>query len=109
MAERSAAGMAAYIREARRASSYTQVDVAAALRIDKSAVSRIERGERGLAIGELTALARLLAITVDDILFEDVEEDTLLRADDDQHAAAARTATDALIEDFLYVDALVGD
>jgi len=109
MAERSAAEIAAYIRNARKAVDLTQADVAGALRLDKSAVSRIERGERGLAVGELAALARLLAVTVDDILFDEVPEEVLLRAEDDQHAAAATALTDELIQDYLYVDALIGD
>lgn len=109
MAERSAAQIAAYIRDARKAAGLTQADIALALRLDRSAVSRVERAERGLAVGELAVLARLLDVTVDDVLFEDVEEEILLRAEDDQHATAATTLTDELIEDFLYVDALIGD
>lgn len=109
MAERSAAEIAAYIRDARKAVNLTQSQVADALRLDRSAVSRIERGERGLAVGELAALARLFGVFVDDILFDDVAEEVLLRADDDQHSAAATALTDRLIEDYLYVDALIGD
>lgn len=108
MAERSAAEIAAYIREARKASGLTQTDVARDLGLDRSAVSRIEGGERGLGVAELAALARLLDVTVDEILFDDVGEEVLLRAEDDQHAADARAVTDALIEDYLYVDALIG-
>jgi transcriptional regulator with XRE-family HTH domain len=109
MAERSAAEIAAYIRDARKAVHLTQAEVSAALHLDRSAVSRIERGERGLAVSELAALARLLELTVDDILFDDVPEEVLLRAEDDQHAASATALTDELIEDYLYVDALIGD
>jgi transcriptional regulator with XRE-family HTH domain len=109
MAERSAAQIAAYIREARKDANFTQTEIADALGLDRSAVSRIESGERGLAVGELAALARLLGVTVDAILFEEVEEEILLRADDDQHTAAAAAMTDELIDDFLYVSALVGD
>jgi hypothetical protein len=60
-------------------------------------------------VGELAILARLLDVAVDDILFDEVSEEILLRADDDQHAAEATVLTDELIEDFLYVDALTGD
>jgi transcriptional regulator with XRE-family HTH domain len=109
MAERSAAEIAAHIRNARKAADLTQAEVAAALRLDRSAISRVEGGERGLAVGELAALARLLDLTVDDILFDEVPEEILLRAEDDQHATAATVLTDELIQDYLYVDALVGD
>lgn len=109
MAERSAAEIAAYIRDIRKAAGLTQSDVAQALGLDRSAMSRIERAERGLGVGELAALARSLGVTVDDILFDEAAEEILLRADDNQHAAAATALTDALIEDYLYVDALVGD
>jgi hypothetical protein len=46
----------------------------------------------------------LLGVTVDEVLFEDVAEEMLLRADDDQHVTAATALTDELIDDFLYVD-----
>jgi transcriptional regulator with XRE-family HTH domain len=109
MAERSTAEIAAYIRDTRRRTGLTQADVADGLGLDRSAVSRIESGERGLAVAELTAVARLLGVTVDEVLFEDATEEVLLRAEDDEHVAAARVLTDELIDDFLYVDALVGD
>lgn len=109
MAERSIAEIAAYIRQARVDAGRSQAEVADALGIDTSAVSRIESGERGIAVAELAGLASLLGVTVDDVLFEGVKEELLLRADDGQHAEEARALTDALIEDFLYVDALIGD
>jgi transcriptional regulator with XRE-family HTH domain len=109
MGERSAAEIASYIRDARKRAGVTQADVADALGVDKSAVSRLERGERGIAVGELARVARLIGVSVDELLFEELPEEVLLRAEDDQHATEATALTDELIEDFLYVDALVGD
>lgn len=108
MAARTAEEMAAHIRELRKARGLRQQDLADALGLDKSQVTKIENNTRGLAVQELGALARLLEVGVDELLFDDAVEEVFLRAEPDADVGAARELADALIEDMLYVRALVG-
>lgn len=108
MAARTTEEIAAYIRELRKDRGLRQQDLADALGLDKSQVTKIENNTRGLAVQELGALAGLLGVSVDDLLFTDAVEEVFLRAEPDADVAAARGLADSLIEDMLYVRALVG-
>ena len=48
--------------------------LAAEIGLDPSALSRVESGERGLAVGELVAIAKILDVSMDELLRDDVAE-----------------------------------
>lgn len=52
----------------RREAGITQRQLADAMRVDASAMSRVEAGQRALAIDELALAADFLGVTVDDLL-----------------------------------------
>jgi len=56
------------VQRARYLRGLTQIDVAAAIGVDRTAVSRIEAGTRSVAATELLALAELLAVPIAELL-----------------------------------------
>lgn len=93
------------LREARGVS---QRDLAAVLGLDQSAVSRIEKGERGLAVAELAGIAEHLGATVDSILRDD-EHVEVMRADlKDEAVREAMASVDQAVETFFAFEALAG-
>ena len=93
------------LREARGVS---QRDLALVLGLDQPAVSRIEAGERGLAVAELAGIAEHLGVTVDSILRDD-EYAEVLRADlDDEAVREAMVSVDRAVETFFAFEALAG-
>lgn len=99
-------GIGRRFRELREAAGLTQDQVAEPLGLRKSAVSRIESGERGLAATELAAAAALFGQSADYILFgtED-EEDVLLRAEGD--ASEAIEEARSILDDLEFAEALI--
>lgn len=96
------------IAELRVERNVTKKDVAEALGLDPSAVSRMESGQRGLAAAELASIAELLAVDVDALLRDD-EAVTVLRADtSDDKVNAAMAVVDGLVGTYRYLDALTG-
>ena len=71
MSYRTKAEIGQYVAELREERGLSQRQLAQHLEIDKSAMSRVEAGERGLAVDELTAVAELFGKTADDILRKD--------------------------------------
>lgn len=107
MAERTKQEIGDRIRELREEREISQQALADAIGADKSAVSRIESGQRSLAVLELTALAAMFEISLDEILFVGEQDEALLRAEGDGEQEEALRTADALIEDYLTIDALV--
>jgi transcriptional regulator with XRE-family HTH domain len=86
----------------------SQRQLADVLGLDQSAVSRIERGERGLAVAELAGIAEHLGASVDAILRDD-QEIELLRADTaDATVREAMSMVDRITETFFSFEALSG-
>ena len=93
------------LRQLRVDRGYTQEDLAKALSVDKSAVSRIENGERGLATAELALASAEFGVSADHLLFGAREDEVLLRADGE--AGEAVEFARSVFEDLEFVEALV--
>ena len=102
--ERDAVG--SRVRELREARNITQDDLAGVLGLTKSAVCRIESGERGMAAPELAALAEHFGVSADFLLFGEQEEALMLRAEGD--AAQALQFARGVARDTEFVQALLG-
>ncbi len=97
------------IAELRAERGVSQRRLAAALDVDPSALSRIESGERGLAVGELVAAAEFLGVDTDALLRDEVEAAPLFRNDGgDEEAQAAIDEFTAVMDDFFTFEAAVG-
>lgn len=92
------------VRELRKTRGRSQEELAELLGLNKSAVSRVESGQRGLAVQELALIAPFLGVSVDEILFGDAQDSLLLRGEGDATEAAAYA--ERVIEDFQYLTAL---
>ena len=107
MAERTKQEIGDRVRELREEREISQQTLADAIGADKSAISRLESGQRSLAVLELTTLSDLLGVSLDEILFLDEQDEALLRAEGDGEQEEALRAADALIDGFLTIGALV--
>jgi len=97
------------IAELRTQRGVAQRRLADEIGIDPSALSRVESGERGLAVGELVALAAFLDVSTDALLLDDGNALPLFRNDGDEEAAAAAVDEfNAVIDDFLALKATLG-
>lgn len=67
------------IADLRAERGVSQRRLADVLSVDPSALSRIESGERGLAVGELVAVADFLGVDTDALLRDEVEATPLFR------------------------------
>ena len=67
------------LRTLRQARGWTLDDLAARAHVGASTISRIETGQRRLAVDQLVTLARALGITVDDLLADDDGDDVVIR------------------------------
>ena len=92
--------LGAWIASERDARSISQRELAAAVGVDPSAMSRIESGRRGLAISELMALSQFLGVDVDAILRDD-EPALAFRADEDAEVDQALAVFSRHIDDYL--------
>lgn len=88
----------------------TQADLARALEVDESAVSRLIRGRRGLGAAELAGLCEHFGVSSDFVLFGNEQElvGAVLRADDDADAKRVIDRVEGAFADFRYVRALIG-
>ncbi len=92
----------------REAQGVSQRDLAAVLGLDQPAVSRIESGERGLAVAEIAGIAEHLGVTVDSLLRAD-EGAEVLRADaTDAVVREAMTTVDQVVDTLFTFEALAG-
>ncbi len=67
------------LRTLRQARGWTLDDLAARSHVGASTISRIETGQRRLALDQLVTLARALGVTVDDLLADDDGADVVIR------------------------------
>jgi transcriptional regulator with XRE-family HTH domain len=92
---RDRASLGAELERLRREAGLDQRDVARHLGLHESAISRLETGQRGLAVEELFELAELFGVRVEAIVMEDESEPALLRA-----AAAGDTEIERCLDAF---------
>ena len=67
------------LRTLRQARGWTLDDLAERAHVGASTISRIETGQRRLAVDQLVTLARALGISVDDLLADDDADDVVIR------------------------------
>jgi len=86
--------------------SVSQRRLADAIGVDPSALSRIESGHRGLAVGELVAISEFLGIPTDGLLRREVDSLPLFRNEGGEgEASEALVAFESLIDDFFTFEA----
>jgi len=97
------------IAELRAERGVSQRRLAVVLGLDPSALSRIESGERGLAVGELVTAAEFLGIDTDALLRNEVEAAPLFRNEGgtEQGNAAVAEFT-SIIDEFFTFEAAAG-
>jgi transcriptional regulator with XRE-family HTH domain len=94
------------IADLRAERGVSQRRLAAALDLDPSALSRVESGERGLAVAELVAAAKFLGVDTDAILRERVDTTPLFRNDGtSEEGEEAVAQVSAVIDDFFTLEA----
>lgn len=67
------------LRTLRQARGWTLDDLAARSHVGASTISRLETGQRRLALDQLVTLAQALGVTVDDLLADDDAADVVIR------------------------------
>ena len=67
------------LRTLRQARGWSLDDLAARSHVGASTISRIETGQRRLALDQLVTLARALGTTVDDLIADDDADDVVIR------------------------------
>jgi transcriptional regulator with XRE-family HTH domain len=105
---REPAALGAEIVRLRREAGLDQRDLARQLNVHESAISRLEKGQRGLGVEELYRLAELFGVTADAIVMEEEPEPALLRtaAAGDAEIARCLDAFEAAIQDYFSARAL---
>ncbi len=94
------------LAELRAARDLSQRDLAEAIGLDPSALSRIESGERGLGVGELVATADYLGMNTDQLLRTEQDAVPLFRTDGGSEEAEGAVALFAsVIDDFFTFEA----
>lgn len=94
------------IERLRNERGVSQRRLADAIDVDPSALSRIESGQRGLAVGELVAISEFLGATTDELLRRELEPTPLFRNEGGAGGASdALVAFEALIDDFFAFEA----
>ncbi len=97
------------LAELRAERGVSQRRLAAALGLDPSALSRVESGDRGLAVGELVAASEFLGVDTDMLLRSEADAVPLFRNDggaDEADAAVAEFT--AIMDDFFTFEAALG-
>lgn len=92
------------IADLRSQRGVSQRRLAEVLGLDPSALSRIESGERGLAVSELVALAEFLGVDIDALLRDEVDALPLFRNEGgpEQGDAAVAEFTSIIDEFFTF-------
>jgi transcriptional regulator with XRE-family HTH domain len=84
--------VAASLREVRRSRELSQQDLAALAGVTASAISQVEREERGLSLATLVRLSSALGVTIDDLLHgEDPDLYRIGRRTEDPQRGLERT------------------
>jgi transcriptional regulator with XRE-family HTH domain len=94
------------IAELRAERGVSQRQMADAVGLDQSALSRIETGTRGLAVEELVAIANFLAVDTNTLLLPEEDAKPLFRNEGgpgEAHEAVA--ALEAIVDDFFVFEA----
>lgn len=108
MGYRTQEDLVAEIARLREERGLSQADVAESLDLDPSAISRLERGERGLAVTELAAIAGLLEMSVEQLVYENANaEDAVAFRGDPGLKDQVVGQVDELIDNLLYYRALI--
>ncbi len=95
------------VGELRRERDLPQRRLAELIGIDPSALSRVESGERTLAVHELVAIADVLGVPADRLLREDGDPMPLYRNDGGEaEAREALGAFERVIDDFFALEAV---
>lgn len=100
-----APSVAARVRALRVERDITQAGLGAILGLDHTAVSRIEAGQRGLAMPELARIAEHFGVSADFVLFGAPADDVLFRADGTNEEAVA--FAQEIVDDLEFVEALL--
>jgi hypothetical protein len=82
-------------------------DLAVILGVDPDDAQGLLDGHRGLASGELAAICESYSVSTDEILFGR-DSVVLMRADDDADVRPVVAQVEAVFDDYLYLQALVG-
>lgn len=107
MAYRTTEQMLGEIVRLREERGVSQAQLGEVLDVDQSTVSKLESGERGLAASELGLIADFLGTTVEGLVRAE-EDAVVFRGDQDVPAVRrALEQADELIDNFLYLRALV--
>lgn len=94
------------IAELRADRSVSQRRLAEAIGLDQSALSRIESGERGLAVEELVGIAAFLGVDTSALLRAEEDARPLFRNEGGRaEADETVTALEAIIDDFFVFEA----
>ncbi len=84
----------------------SQRRLAEAIGVDASAMSRIESGQRGLAVGELVVISEFFGVPTDVLLRREVDSVPLFRNEGGEgEASSALVAFEAIIDDFFAFEA----
>jgi transcriptional regulator with XRE-family HTH domain len=98
-----------YVESLRETEGLTQEDVAEALGVSQSVVSRIEKAQRGIALEELQAYSGYFSVSVEEILIKQAEGAALMRSEnrDSEAEQAALELFREVIRDYFGAEALV--
>jgi len=100
------AEIGAKIARLREVRDVPQRRLAGEIGLDPSALSRVESGERGLAVGELVAIAEFLGVSMDELLRDDIPAAPLFRNEGGEAAGNEAVAVfDEFIDDFMALEA----
>jgi transcriptional regulator with XRE-family HTH domain len=87
---RTQAELGEQIAHLRQLKGWDQAELGTKVELDQSAISRIERGQRGLTALELHLLARIFEVSAESILMKEAPEPVLLRSGDASDEAVQR-------------------
>ena len=100
--------LGARLKELRDASGMSQEQLADALGVDQSTISRVERGQRAVTARELALASGALRVTLGEIVDPDSQAPALLREGDadDEGARASLELFNRCIDEYRGVEAL---
>lgn len=108
MAYRSHSEIIQEIVRLRRKRGISQQELGEVIGLDQSTVSRIEKGERGLAVAELADIAERLNVAVESILRTEPARVALRASSENPQVQNAVRKIEDMVDSFLYFKALTG-